>query len=116
MTDYSPITTPGCIVKTTYVSLAYSCRATPTHAGLVMLGPDKRVYLAFACTEHAGQLIAARQLLDRDRAELDRRRHSVDWARVGHPPLPIDPLAAGAAARRLVERARAWAAHRATNP
>jgi hypothetical protein len=48
-------------------------------------------------------------MLDRDRAELERRRHSWMWARVGHPPLPIDALRSGAAAHRLVEKARAWA-------
>jgi hypothetical protein len=54
-------------------------------------------------------------MLGRDRAELERRRHSWTWARVGHPPLPIDPLATGAAARRLVEKARVWAAEHVEN-
>ncbi|WP_232661256.1 hypothetical protein [Pseudonocardia sp. TRM90224] len=59
--------------------------------------------------EHKSRLIAARRMLDRDRAELERRRHSWTWARVGHPPLPIEPLRTGVAAHRLVEKARTWA-------
>jgi hypothetical protein len=114
VTEYSPISTPGCIVRVKYVSLAYACRAEPTHAGLLRLGD--RVFLAFACAEHAGRLIAPRVMLDRDRTELGRRRHSTEWARVGHDPLPIDPLAIGAAASRLIERAQAWAVRHADGP
>jgi hypothetical protein len=47
--------------------------------------------LAFACAEHKSMLIALRRMLDRDRAEPERRRHSWKWARAGHPPLPIKP-------------------------
>jgi hypothetical protein len=90
------------------VSLAFECRAEPTHAGLIMINDE--VFLAFACPEHRSRLIAPRQMLDRDRAELERRRNSWTWTRVGHPPLPIEPLRTGAAAHRLVEKARAWAA------
>jgi hypothetical protein len=106
--EFAPITTPGCIVKSRIVALVVECDAEPTHAGLVML--DDKVFLAFACAEHAPRLIAARRMLDRDRAELERRRHSRLWARAGHPPLPIESLRTGAAAQRLVEKARAWAA------
>jgi hypothetical protein len=67
------------------------------------------VFLAFACLEHKSRLIAARRMLDRDRAELQRRRHSWTWARAGHPPLAIEPLQTGASAHRLFEKARAWA-------
>jgi hypothetical protein len=70
---------------------------------------NDRVFLAFACREHKSRLIAPRRMLDRDRADLERRRHSWMWARVGHPPLPIEPLRTGAAAHRLVEETRAWA-------
>jgi hypothetical protein len=65
---------------------------------------NDQVFLAFACLEHESMLIAARRMLDRDRAELERRRHGWTWARVGHPPLPIEPLRTGAAAHRLVAR------------
>jgi hypothetical protein len=106
--DLAPLTTPGCIVKTRTVSLAFECKAEPTHAGLIMI--DDEVYLAYACPEHKSRLIAPRRMFDRDRAELERRRHSWMWARAGHPPLPIEPLRSGAAAHRLVEKARAWAA------
>jgi DNA-binding MarR family transcriptional regulator len=71
------------------------------------------VFLAFACPEHKSSLIGARRMLGRDRAELERRRHSWTWARVGHPSLPIEPLASGAAARRLVEKARVCAVEHA---
>ncbi len=114
MTDrFAPLTTPGCIVKARTVSLAFECRAEPTHAGLITVNDE--VFLAFACPEHKSSLIAARRMLGRDRAELERRRHSWTWARVGHPPLPIDPLATGAAARRLVEKARVWATEHVEN-
>jgi hypothetical protein len=105
--DLPPLTTPGCIVKVKQVSLAFECGAEPTHAGLILI--NDQVFLAFACLEHKSRLIGARRMLDRDRAELERRRHSWMWARVGHPPLPIDALRSGAAAHRLVEKARAWA-------
>jgi hypothetical protein len=98
--------TPGCIVKVKKVSLAFECSAEPTHVGLLLI--NDQVFLAFACLEHKSMLIAARRMLDRDRAELERRRHSWTWARVGHPPLPIEPLRTGAAAHRLVAKARAW--------
>jgi hypothetical protein len=106
--EFAPLTTPGCIVKVKQVSLAFECSAEPTHAGLVLI--NDQAFLAFACREHRSGLIAPRRMLDRDRAELERRRHSWTWARVGHPPLPIEPLGIGAAAHRLVEKARAWAA------
>jgi hypothetical protein len=109
--EFAPISMPGCIVKTRAVSLAFECREEPTHAGLVMI--DDEVYLAFACSEHRARLIAPRRILDRDRVELERRRQSWMWARVGHPPLPIESIRAGAAARRLVEKAFAWAAEHA---
>jgi hypothetical protein len=109
--EFAPITTPGCVVKARVVSLAFECRAEPTHAGLIMINDE--VYLAFACPEHRAGLIAPRRMLDRDRVELERRRHSWMWARAGHPPLPIESIRAGAAARRLVEKALAWAAEHA---
>lgn len=77
----SPIATPGCIVKVKYVSLV-SCRAGPTHAGLVLI--NERAYLAFACADHGRELIASRSLLPRTDAG-------------GSAPR-------GAAAHRLVER------------
>lgn len=70
--DLAPLTTPGCIVKVKQVSLAFECSAEPTHAGLLLI--NDQVFLAFACLERESMLIAARRMLDRDRAELERRR------------------------------------------
>jgi hypothetical protein len=61
--------------------------------------------LAFACDQHRDELIAPRELLDRDRVVLD------DWAERERRALagkgwdPPQPLAVGAAARELVRRA-----------
>jgi hypothetical protein len=76
--EFAPLTTPGCIVKTRTVSLAFECRAEPSRAGLIMIDDE---VLAFVCSEHKSTLIAPRRMLDRDRAELERRRHSWTWAR-----------------------------------
>jgi len=54
-----------------------------------------------------GYLIAARPLLERDRAELARRRYYYDRRELDPDQRP---LAVGMAARELVERARRWAA------
>jgi hypothetical protein len=89
--------------------LAFERRAEPTPAGLIKI--DAEVFLAFACAEHKSRLIALLRMLDRDRAELERRRHSWKWARAGSPTAADGaPLGTGAAAQRLVEQARAWAA------
>jgi hypothetical protein len=88
-----------------------------THAGLAFFEhPRPRVWLVFACDEHRGELIAARRMLDRDRAEL-RRRAEVRRRAVedGVQPAPLEPLAAGGQARRLVERARAWVSRHGTS-
>ena len=87
------------------------CQVEPTRVGLWYAAHGRTVWLGFACTRHADQLIAARPLLPRDRDMLERRRDrrrtelsGRRWAgeREG-------PLARGAAAERLVQRARAWA-------
>jgi hypothetical protein len=88
--DLAPVTTPGCIVKVKQVSLAFGCRAEPTHAGLVLI--SDQVFLAFACLEHKSRLIAPRRTLDRDRAELERRRHSWGRQRRAHQRVSCSPL------------------------
>ncbi len=74
------------------------CRHIPTWAGLrwYPYPAPGSVWLAFTCDTHVDQVEAARPLLDRDRAELQRRRDH---------PRQVQPLATGAAGRRLVERA-----------
>ncbi len=72
------------------------CWDTPAWAGLRYYPyPRGAAYLAFVCDAHNDQVEAARQLLDRDRLEMARRQAGG----------VVEPLATGAAARRLVERA-----------
>jgi hypothetical protein len=72
--ELAPLTTPGCIVTVKHVSLAFECNAEPTHASLVLI--NEQVFLVFACLEHKSRLIATRRMLDRDSAELERRRNT----------------------------------------
>ena len=67
--------------------------------------------LGFACAQHVDQLTAARALLPRDRDVLDRRRDKRRTQLAGHrwAGEQESPLARGAAAERLIERAKAWA-------
>jgi hypothetical protein len=87
------------------------CGAEPTRAGLWFSRQSRTAWLAFACDRHADDLIALRQLLPRDRDALNRRRHKHRTELAGHrwAGEQEGPLARGAAAERLVERAKAWA-------
>lgn len=79
------------------------CLTPVVAAGLVFYDqPRPRVWWAFACPDHAEHLTAARPLLDRDRAEITRRRTAA-------PPDRTEPLAVGRAARDLIDRAQRWA-------
>ena len=87
------------------------CPQAPTVAGLRFSERDRTAWFGFACDRHAGQLIAPRALLPRDRDVLNRRRDQKRtelsgrrWAgeREG-------PLARGRDAVTLVARARSWA-------
>lgn len=79
------------------------CHSPVVAAGLVFYEqPRPRVWWAFACPDHAEHLTAARPLLDRDRAEIARRRTAAPGDRT-------EALAAGRAARELLDRARRWA-------
>lgn len=79
------------------------CLSPVVAAGLIFYEkPRARVWWAFACPDHAEHLTAARPLLDRDRAEIARRRSAAPLDRT-------EPLAVGQAARDLIERAQRWA-------
>ena len=94
-----------------------NCQAQPTVAGLWYAAHGRTVWLGFACQRHADELIAPRRLLPRDRDVLERRRdrHRTQMAGRRWAGEQEGPVARGAAAERLVERAKAWAAaHRPT--
>jgi hypothetical protein len=91
------------------------CSVEPTVVGLLIFRrPDGRraVWLGFACNQHADQLLAARPLLPRDYDVLARRRDKLRTELAGRrwAGEQEGPLARGAEADRLVERALAWAA------
>ena len=90
------------------------CSAPPTVAGLRFSERDRTAWLGFACDAHAAELIAPRPLLPRDRDVLERRRAQKETELDGRrwAGLREGPLARGAAAERLVEQAREWAARR----
>jgi hypothetical protein len=90
------------------------CEFEPVVAGLWYAAHGRTAWLGFACDQHADQLIAARPLLPRDRDALERRRaqRRTEVAGQRWSGEQEGPLARGAAAERLVERAKAWAARR----
>jgi hypothetical protein len=86
------------------------CGAEPTTAGLWFSRQGRTAWLAFACDTHRGDVIAARALLPRDRDVLKKRRDKRRAQLAGHRLAGAGgPLACGAAAEHLIERARAWA-------
>jgi hypothetical protein len=70
-------------------------------------------WLVFACTEHVDQIDAARPLLPRDdtirQAWAEQHRRALAGRRFEAPK----PLATGADAKTLHQRAQEWAARRA---
>ena len=84
-----------------YISAQTLCPKPPTRVGLITFGPPLRVWKAFTCDEHQDRLVVSRPVEERDRAELAYRLEKLRPA--------ITPLAEGAEARELLERARAWA-------
>jgi non-ribosomal peptide synthetase component F len=84
-----------------------------TRCGLLLHRPKNQpaeAWLVFACEMHAGRLVAARELPDRDPAVLARwqeeERHEYSLERPWRQP---EPLARAGDAVQLVERARRWA-------
>jgi hypothetical protein len=75
------------------------------YAGLRAGGEPVEAWLAFFCQHHRDQLIAARELLDRDRVVLDDWRERERRAPAGQGWDPPQPLAVGAGARGLARRA-----------
>jgi hypothetical protein len=99
--------TSGCGAYATvgFAGAPRQCSGAVRYAGLRVGGQPVEAWLAFACTLRAPELIAPRELLDRDHFVL------ADWAERERPALAGEgwdspqPLAVGAAARELVKRA-----------
>ena len=93
-----------------------SCEGRPSHAGVKLHRSSIRrqleCWLVFACAQHVGEIDAARPLLERDEAVrqawLEQRRRAL----AGRRSEPPKPLATGADAKQLHERALVWAASR----
>jgi hypothetical protein len=103
---------PGCGARVAAGSTISGsrCGAAPTWAGLIYYSGPGEAWLAFTCDRHRGRLIAPRRLLERDRAEIAARRERIRRTVEDKAPwVKPKPAATGAAARRLVEAARAWA-------
>lgn len=88
------------------------CTQPPRWAGLVLVEHRHPVelWVEYACDLHSSRLQAPRELLDRDRAALDRRRQQHDLGAAGQPYERPGPLATGAAGRHRLRRALALAA------
>jgi hypothetical protein len=101
----------GAMVATGPHGQPNSCRLPATRCGLLLHWPKKKpaeTWLVFACEAHASGLVAARELLDRDRTVLGQWRAETARAR-GWPWQRPEPLVRGGDAVQLVERARRWA-------
>jgi hypothetical protein len=121
--DYSPMSfrlgVGGCgaMVATGPHGQPHSCRLPATRCGLLLHRPKSKpaeAWRAFACEAHVKGLIAARQLLDRDRAVIDEWRAEEARSLAGQPWRRPEPLARGGDAVQLVERARRWAERHAS--
>jgi hypothetical protein len=101
VTDASSDPTPwrlaaaGCGAYSTsgHAGTPRGCQGAVTHAGLILREHPVQAWLAFSCSMHTDDLIAARPLLDRDRAVLAdwraRERRALDgqgWDRLGRWP------------------------------
>lgn len=89
------------------------CGGKPVYAGVVLhRSPIRRqleCWLSFACAEHVDRLVAARPMLERDRAVQHEWRRQRDLALAGRRHESPKPLATGPDAKALHERALAWA-------
>lgn len=89
------------------------CNGRVKFAGLAYFTHSRQVWLAFVCAEHKWQLVTPRPLLDRDRAEIARRREALRRVTEDHLPyVKPQPLAVGREALALIENARKWASER----
>lgn len=85
------------------------CPNPVTAAGLY-LASTGTLWHAFACDEHAHQLIAPRELRTRDRDTIRRREKLAQDPRIGrrYAGEQDGPIARGAAAAKLVRKATEW--------
>ena len=99
--------TSGCGAYATagFAGAPRQCSGAVRYAGLRVGGQPVEAWLAFACEQHRDELIAPRELLDRDCVVLDDWREREQRALNGKGWDPPQPLAVGAAARELVRRA-----------
>ncbi len=82
------------------------CGAQPVWAGLIYFeDPRAALFWSFTCDQHVGHLHAARRFLDRDRAEICRRRDQSALAMAGRRFARTEALATGQEARRRIVRA-----------
>jgi hypothetical protein len=95
----------GAYLTTGYCGASKQCAGQVIYAGLRLGRDPVEAWLAFTCDLHHDELIAPRELLDRDHAVLadwrDREQRALD-GRGWDPPRP---LAVGTAANYLVRRA-----------
>jgi hypothetical protein len=90
----------GAYDTTGHTGAPRQCGAPVIYAGLRVGGEPVEAWLAFSCQHHRDQLIAPRELLDRDRVVLDDWRVREQRALNGKGWDPPQPLAVGAAAAR----------------
>ena len=104
----------GAMTFTGVMGKPQDCRGRVTHAGLVLVrdgGPPQwRCWLSFSCGAHVGNLTAPRPLLPRDAVVRQRWAEEDARAMAGKRRRPPEPLAVGAEAKELHERAMRWAA------
>lgn len=104
----------GCALSSAGQQDPRACRCPVTRAGLrLVLEPEPRLFLCFACDEHANQLDAPRPLRPRDAEERAARRRR---AQAGPADSPAAPMAVGRDAVELHARALAWAARHTPTP
>lgn len=104
----------GCALSSAGHQNPRDCPRPVTRAGLrLVLEPEPRLFLCFACDEHANQLDAPRPLRPRDAQERAARRRR---AQAGRADAPAAPLARGREAIELHARALAWAARHTPAP
>jgi len=104
----------GCALSSAGQQDPRACRRPVIRAGLrLVLDPEPRLFLCFACDQHASQLDAPRPLRARDAEERAARRRR---AQTGHADTPAPPMAVGRDAVELHARALAWAARHTQAP